>query len=129
MDKYKVKINHRAIRELNAIYDYIAKEKLSPEYAKRQADRIKSAILDLSTFPQSHQERNTGKYAGKGYRQLLIDNYVAVFKMYRLRQMCRKVSEEDYSSSLIRNTIKTGGLQKDSVVLRFFINFVRDIVW
>ena len=37
MDKYKVKINHRAIRELNAIYDYIAKEKLSPEYAKRQA--------------------------------------------------------------------------------------------
>lgn len=81
MDKYKVKINHRAIRELNAIYDYIAKEKLSPEYAKRQADRIKSAILDLSTFPQSHQERNTGKYAGKGYRQLLIDNYVAVFKI------------------------------------------------
>ena len=62
MDKYKVKINHRAIRELNAIYDYyIAKEKLSPEYAKRQADRIKSAILDLSTFPQSHQERNTAK--------------------------------------------------------------------
>ena len=44
MDKYKVKINHRAIRELNAIYDYIAKEKSSPEYAKRQADRIKSAI-------------------------------------------------------------------------------------
>ena len=80
MDKYKVKINHRAIRELNAIYDYIAKEKSSPEYAKRQADRIKSAILDLSTFPQSHQERNTGKYA-KGYRQLLIDNYVAVFKI------------------------------------------------
>ena len=43
MDKYKVKINHRAIRELNAIYDYIAKEKSSPEYAKRQTDRIKSA--------------------------------------------------------------------------------------
>ena len=81
MDKYKVKINHRAIRELNAIYDYIAKEKSSPEYAKRQADRIKSAILDLSTFPQSHQDRNTGKYADKGYRQLLIDNYVAVFKI------------------------------------------------
>ena len=80
MDKYKVKINHRAIRELNAIYDYIAKEKLSPEYAKRQADRIKSAILDLSTFPQSHQERNTGKYAGKGYRQLLIDTMLAVLK-------------------------------------------------
>ena len=81
MDKYKVKINHRAIRELNAIYDYIAKEKLSPEYAKI-ADLILSAcLLDLSTFPQSHQERNTGKYAGKGYRQLLIDNYVAVFKI------------------------------------------------
>ena len=81
LDKYKVKINHRAIRELNAIYDYIAKEKLSPEYAKRQADRIKSAILDLSTFPQSHQERNTGKYAGKGYRQLLMITMLPYLKL------------------------------------------------
>lgn len=50
MDKYKVKVNPRAIRELDHIYEYIANEKLAPENAKRQVDRIKKAILGLETF-------------------------------------------------------------------------------
>lgn len=37
--------------------------------------------MNLDTFPQAHQERNEGRYAGKGYRQLLIDNYIAIFKI------------------------------------------------
>lgn len=81
MDKYKVKINPGAIRELDSIYEYIANEKSAPENAKSQIDRIKKAILSLDTFPQSHQERNEGRYAGKGYRQLLIDNYITIFRI------------------------------------------------
>ena len=69
MDKYKVKVNPRAIRELDHIYEYIAN------------DRIKKAILGLETFPQSHQEWNEGRYAAKGYHQLLIDNYIAIFRI------------------------------------------------
>ena len=41
LDKYKVKINPKAIRELDSIYEYIANEKLAPENAKGQIDRIK----------------------------------------------------------------------------------------
>lgn len=74
-------ITPNAIRELDNIYDYIANEKLDYINAKKQVDRIKKAILNLDTFPQSHQERNEGRYAKKGYRQLLIDNYLAVFKI------------------------------------------------
>ncbi len=81
MNKYKVMINPRAIRELDNIYGYIANEKLDPQNAKGQVDRIKKAVLSLNTFPQSHQERNEGRYAGKGYRQLLIDNYIAIFRI------------------------------------------------
>ena len=81
MDKFKVKFNPRAIRELDHIYEYIANEKLAPENAKGQVDRIKKAVLSLDTFPQSHQERNEGRYAGKGYRQLLVDNYIAIFRI------------------------------------------------
>lgn len=81
LDKYKVKINPKAIRELNGIYEYITADKQSPENAKAQVDRIKTSILKLNTFPQSHQERNEGRYAGKNYRQLLIDNYIAIFKI------------------------------------------------
>lgn len=50
MDKYKVKINPRA-------------------------------ICELESFPQSHQVRYEGRYAGKGYRQLLIDNYIVIFRI------------------------------------------------
>lgn len=74
-------ITPNAIRELDNIYDYIANEKLDYINAKKQVDRIKKSILNLDTFPQSHQERNEGRYAKKGYRQLLIDNYLAVFKI------------------------------------------------
>ena len=81
MDKYKVMINLRAIRELDNIYEYIANEKLDSENAKGQVDRIKKAVLSLDTFPQSHQERNEGRYAGKSYRQLLIDNYIVIFRI------------------------------------------------
>ncbi|MDE7477751.1 MAG: type II toxin-antitoxin system RelE/ParE family toxin [Lachnospiraceae bacterium] len=77
----KVRINPKAIRELDGIYNYIANEKLVPENAKGQVDRIKEAILSLDTFPHFHQERNEGRYAGKGYRQLLIDNYIAIFRI------------------------------------------------
>ena len=61
-------------------------DKLSPENAKGQDARIKKAILSLDTFPQSHQERNEGRYAGKGYRQLLIDNYVVIFRIDELHK-------------------------------------------
>ena len=31
--------------------------------------------------PSAHQDRQVGKYAGRGYKQLLIDNYVAIYKI------------------------------------------------
>ena len=76
MDKYQVKMNPRAIRELNSIYEYIANEKSDIENGKKQLERIKKAI-----FPYSHQERTEGRYAKDGYRQLLIDNYIVIFRI------------------------------------------------
>lgn len=81
LNRYKVKINPKAIRELDSIYEYLANEKQAPESGKGQVARIKRAILELDTFPQSHQERNEGRYAGKGYRQLIVDNYIAIFRI------------------------------------------------
>ena len=100
MEKYKVKFNPGAIRELDHIYEYIANEKLAPENAKGQADRIKKAVLSLDTFPQSHQERNEGRYAGKGYRQLLVDNYIAIFRIDELQKTVYVVTIQYQGRSL-----------------------------
>ena len=48
MDKYKVKFNPRAIRELDHIYEYIANEKLAPENAKGQVDRIRKGLQTVA---------------------------------------------------------------------------------
>ena len=81
MDKYTVILYKWAIRDIESIYAYISTEKLSPENARNLADRIKKAILGLDSMPQSHQDRIVGRFAGKGYKQLLIDNYVAIYKI------------------------------------------------
>ena len=81
MKQYKVKLNKRAFRDVEQIFEYIALEKLAPENAKAQTDRIWAALKTLETFPQSHQERLEGKYGRSGYRQLVVDNYLAIFKI------------------------------------------------
>ena len=81
MDKYEVMLYPKAFRDIDDIYAYIALQKLSPENAKGQTDRIWNAIRKLEMFPESHQDRLEGRYAGKGYKQLLIDNYSAIFKI------------------------------------------------
>lgn len=81
MDKYEVMLYPRAFRDIDDIYAYIAIEKLSPEIVKGQTDRIWQAIRSLEEFPESHQDRAVGRHAGKGYKQLVIDNYIAIFKV------------------------------------------------
>ena len=71
----------KAYRDIDDIYAYIAFEKLSLENAKGQTDRIWNAIKSLERFPESHQERLNGRYAGNGYKQLIIDNYIAIYKI------------------------------------------------
>lgn len=81
MVKYHIKLYPRAYRDMEEIYRYIAIEKQVPENAKAQTDRIWRAIKKLETFPGSHQDSLEGKYAGKGYKQLLVDNYMAIYKI------------------------------------------------
>ena len=92
MDQYKVKVTPRAFRDLDEIYNYIAMEKLAPENAKRQTNRIRAALKTLGTMPQSHQDRLTGRYAGKGYKQLLVDNYMAIYKIDEDRKIVQIVT-------------------------------------
>ena len=92
MDKYKVKLTPRAFRDLDEIYSYIALEKLAPENAKGQTDRIKVALKTLDTMPQSHQDRQTGSYAGRGYKQLIVDNYMAIFKINENQKIVQVVT-------------------------------------
>ena len=78
----------KAFRDIEDIYTYIALEKLSPENAKGQTDRIWNALRTLEQMPEAHQDRLVGRYAGRGYKQLIVDNYIAI---YKIDKIARKV--------------------------------------
>ena len=80
-NKYKVSLYPKAYRDLEDIYAYISNEILEPVVAKRQIDRIWEALGTLSIFPYSHQDRLVGRYANKGYKQFIVDNYLVIYRV------------------------------------------------
>lgn len=81
MDKYNVKLSGRALRDLDGIYDYIAKTLLEPETALNLVAQIENAIFSLENMPNRCPERKRGIYAKLGYRQLFVGNYTVIFRI------------------------------------------------
>lgn len=80
-DKYSVKLMSRALRDLDGIYAYIAKTLMEPGTALKLIETIENEILTLDSMPYRCPERQTGAYANKGYRQLFIKNYTAIYRV------------------------------------------------
>lgn len=78
---YRVVLYAKAYQDLEEIYKYISFIISEPLMAKNQTNRIWDAINSLSLFPYSHQDRLVGRYADKGYKQLVVDNYLIVYKI------------------------------------------------
>lgn len=100
MDKYTVRLNLKAYKDIDEIFSYIALEKLSPENAKAQTERIWKALKSLEIFPEAHQDRVEGYYAGKGYKQLLIDNYLAIFKINKDKKIVQIITVQYQARNL-----------------------------
>ena len=81
MDRYKVKLYPGAYRDLESIYSYIAESLFAPEAAKGIIDALEEAILSLELFPERGAIRRVGRYAHCGYRQLLVKNYILVYRV------------------------------------------------
>lgn len=85
-DKYTVKLYPKALRDLDGIYRYIYEVLQVPEYASGQLERLEEGIFGLEQFPYRCPERKSGIYSGKGYRELLVDNYIVIYKVDELRK-------------------------------------------
>lgn len=79
MKQSPVKITGKALADMKAIYDYIASDLQSPDTAMRQYDRIAAAIESLGTFPERCKLFDSEPEYSYGMRQLLVDNYSAVY--------------------------------------------------
>ena len=62
--------------DLKSIFNYIALELLSPEYASGQAERIIKAIRKLEDLPMKHPVYDMEPWKSKQVRFVPVDNYI-----------------------------------------------------
>ena len=81
METYEVFISEQALADLDEIYGYISSSLKEPDTAIALVEKIEQAVLSLRQMPYRNPERKTGLFANKGYRQLLVKNYLAVYRV------------------------------------------------
>lgn len=81
MDKYEVRLLNRALQDLDDIYGYIARTLAEPGTATELIDTLESEILSLEYLPYRCPERRSGAYAKDGYRQLMVKNYIVIYRV------------------------------------------------
>lgn len=79
MKQYDVKITHKALADMEAIYDFLADGLQSAEAAMKQYDRIASAIESLKTLPNRCSRLRSEPEHALGMRQLLVGRYSVIY--------------------------------------------------
>ena len=81
MDKYTVKMFPQAYRDIDKIYEQALLVSNNADAAIALAEKLEKAILSLEEQPYRGTERKYGFYAFKGYRQLIVENYIIIYEV------------------------------------------------
>ena len=76
---YAVQITPSALKDMQAIHDYIASVLLAPEYAYGQYHRIADAILSLKEMPERYPLVRFEPEHTMGLHRMPVDNYSVFF--------------------------------------------------
>ncbi|MBO4242997.1 MAG: type II toxin-antitoxin system RelE/ParE family toxin [Clostridiales bacterium] len=87
--KWKIVYSENALKDLKAIYRYIALELCAPKAAEGQVERILSGVRLLSEMPDRHPVYDLEPMKLKEIRSFPINNYVI---FYRLKKEIKTVS-------------------------------------
>lgn len=78
-DKFRIKITTKAYDDLDEIYSYIAGELYNEDAAENLMNKIESSIMRLRDFPFSCSFVEDNVLRSKGYRKLIVENYIAFY--------------------------------------------------
>ena len=78
-EAYRLRIMPRAVVDLDNIYGYIAGELSAPKAARELMEKIESSFMRLRTMPASCPECQDDILRQKGYRKLVVNNYIALY--------------------------------------------------
>lgn len=79
LDRYKVKLTPVAVDDLDSIFNYIFNELHATTAAHHIINNIETEIFHLAKFPYFCEAVRDEVLNRKGYRKLLIDNYIVFY--------------------------------------------------
>lgn len=88
MKVFDVYYTSEAFDDLLSIHHYIADDLKEEINAKKQIEKIRDSINDLSTLPSRHKEVSFSPWKEKHIHQMLVDNYLV---FYNINEMFSKV--------------------------------------
>ena len=68
-----------AIEDLDQIYSYISEQLFDAIAAGNLMNKIESSVMRLKTFPYSCSYVTDEVLKSKGYRKLIVDNYIVFY--------------------------------------------------
>ena len=81
---YKIIYSPESLDDLRAIYSYIAFEKLAPQNAEGQVNRIRESIRSPHLFPEGHTTVEWEPWSSMGMRFLPVDNIDGKVRIVRI---------------------------------------------
>ena len=77
MDKHRIEYLPIAVADLDDIFIFVADN--SPQAALELIDRIDASIVGLESFPEMGLLAKSPRLARKGYRALIVDDYLVFY--------------------------------------------------
>lgn len=77
--RYKVKITATAERDIQSVFDYIARE--NPSVAAQWVEEVERQIDSLERFPERCSVIPESEELGQKYRHLIYGNYRTIFRV------------------------------------------------
>ncbi len=78
-NNYTIKMTPKAVEDLDIIYRYISEELFATSAATNILERIEKEIMRLREFPFSCNLVADEYLKNKGYRKLIVDNYIVFY--------------------------------------------------
>lgn len=78
-NNYTIKVTTKAADDLDNIYRYISQELFATSSVTNILDRIEKEIMRLREFPFSCNYVADEYLRNKGYRKLIVDNYIVFY--------------------------------------------------
>ena len=104
---YQIIYSPESLDDLRAIYSYIAFEKLAPQNAEGQVNRIRKSIRSLDLFPEGHTTVEWEPWASMKMRFLPVDHFTVYYLVDNDEGKVRIV-RIFYSGRDVEHIIQTG---------------------